>query len=87
MFDASADGRVLVGRTRRNSDNSRAEAAFWTRDDGVQFLSDYLTAQGVDLHDWDLWHINAVSSDGNTMLGLGIGPDVGYRWYLQLVEP
>jgi hypothetical protein len=84
VLDATEDGNLIVGRTRRSNDNSRTEAAFWTPDDGVRFLRDHLTALGVDMNSWDLWHVNAVSDDGNTMMGLGIGPDVGYRWYLQL---
>jgi hypothetical protein len=87
VFDAADDGRMVVGRTRRSNDNSRTEAAFWTPDDGVRFLSEYLTAQGMNMSGWELWHISAVSDDGNTMIGLGIGPDVGYRWYLQLAAP
>lgn len=87
VFDATPDGRVVVGRTRRYNDSSRTEAAFWTSANGVTFLSEHLIAHGVDVSGWDLWHVNAVSDDGNTMIGLGIGPDVGYRWYLQLVAP
>jgi hypothetical protein len=87
VFDSTPDGRVMVGRTRHSNDNSRTEAAFWTSENGVTFLSEHLNAHGVDVSDWDLWHVNAVSDDGNTMIGLGVGPDVGYRWYLQLAAP
>lgn len=85
-FDSTDDRRLAVGRAAR-SDNSATEAAFWTAESGVVFLADYLEDHGVEVRRWDLWHVNAVSDDGNTMMGLGIGPDVGYRWYLQFEAP
>lgn len=87
VFDATSDGRLVVGRTRPSNESARTEAAFWTPSDGVRLLLEYLKERGVEMNGWDLWHVNAVSDDGQTMLGLGIGPDVGYRWYLQLADP
>lgn len=85
-FDSTDDGKLAVGRAARDEDSTK-EAAFWTAEGGVVFLADYLMDHAVDVRRWDLWHINAVSDDGTTMMGLGIGPDVGYRWYLQLEAP
>ena len=87
IFDATPDGAVVVGKTRRSYDSPRMEAAFWTEEAGVQLLAEYLESRGTELNGWDLWHVNAVSDDGKTMMGLGIGPDVGYRWYAQLEAP
>ncbi len=89
VFDATPDGAMAVGKTRRgdgSDGSSNAEAAIWLRDKGVLFLRDVLSERGVNLNRWELWHVNTVSDDGLTMMGLGIGPDVGYRWYLQLPE-
>lgn len=89
VFDATPDGHVAVGRARRSDDQTSLrdkEAAVWIRDVGVRFVRDILEAAGSDVNLWQLWHVNAVSDDGLTLLGLGVGPDVGYRWYLQLPE-
>ncbi len=89
VFDATPDGAMAVGKTRRGDGStsaSNAEAAIWLRDKGVRFLRDVLAERGVNLNRWELWHVSTVSDDGLTMMGLGIGPDVGYRWYLQLPE-
>lgn len=85
-FDSTNDGKLVVGRAARDEDSAK-EAAFWTTESGVVFLADYLLGHDVDVRRWELWHVNAVSDDGKTMMGLGIGPDVGYRWYLQMEAP
>lgn len=87
VFDATPDGHVAVGKARRSDSQNDArdkEAAIWIRGIGVRFLRDILEEAGLDVSLWQLWHVNAVSDDGLTLLGLGVGPDVGYRWYLQL---
>lgn len=84
VLDATEDGRVLVGKASRSERSSRNEAALWTESLGVVFLSDLLESLGVNMDHWVLWGVSAVSDDGTTMVGSGVGPDVGYRWYLQL---
>jgi hypothetical protein len=84
-FDATENGRIVVGKAKRGTTpRFQFEAAVWVRDRGVYFLHDVLPARGVSLVNWRLWHVSAVSNDGSTMTGLGLGPDVGYRWYLRL---
>lgn len=86
-FDATEDGRIVVGKAKRGTTpRFQFEAAVWVQERGVYFLHDILPERGVPLINWRLWHISAVSNDGSTMTGLGLGPDVGYRWYLRLPD-
>jgi hypothetical protein len=39
---------------------------------------------GIDVGSWDIWSVNAASSDGKTLFGLGISPTYGARWLLRL---
>lgn len=64
------DGSVIVGgAASANGD----EAFFWTEADGMVSLNDWLEDSGVDMDGWRLRTANAVSADGRTIVGVGVG--------------
>ncbi len=72
----SGDGSIIVGAYLDGSEYGRA--AIWT--DGVfEDLQDKLELDGVDLLGWQLISALAVSTDGETIVGLGIDPETGRR--------
>ena len=74
MVALSDDGRVIGGAVAPEFGPSR-NALLWF--DGAPVdLRDYLLGQGVpEVQDWHLSQVSAVSSDGQTIAGWGIGPD------------
>jgi uncharacterized membrane protein len=65
----SGNGVVIVGAAVQG-DNARAFV--WDAFHGSRALADILTAQGVDLHGFDIGKANAVSFDGLTIVGSGL---------------
>ncbi|HEY0178015.1 MAG TPA: hypothetical protein VGC30_00090 [Dokdonella sp.] len=66
------DGSVVVGWNGADFDRS---AAIWTATGGMQPLADYLAQNGVAVPDgWTLGAATAVSADGETIGGWGLGP-------------
>lgn len=72
--DASADGSVIVG-IARGFFTDRDTAFIWTRDAGLRNLKDVLQDDyQLDLSGWTLVAATAVSDDGQTVAGYGVGP-------------
>ena len=72
--DASADGSVIVG-IARGFFTERDTAFIWTRDAGLRSLKQVLQDDyQLDLSGWILVAATAVSDDGQTVAGYGVGP-------------
>lgn len=72
-FDVSDDGNVIVGASGFGFNRL---AVIWTPDTGMQYLSDWLATQDVTIPDgWTLGTATAVSGDGKTIGGWGLGPN------------
>ena len=71
-FAVSADGSVVVGES---NSASGGEAFRWTSSSGMLSVASMLTASGIDLTGWRLGTAIGVSSDGNTIVGVGWNPD------------
>ena len=71
--DASYDGALVLGWVLNDSGY---EAFVWTQADGMQRLIDVLVANGATgLDGWILEEAEAVSADGNWVVGYGTPPD------------
>jgi len=68
----SDDGAVILGRSR--SLGLPDEYFVWTEPDGLRSLRDVLGASGVNVSGWASLTAEALSSDGNTIVGQGVNP-------------
>jgi uncharacterized membrane protein len=88
--DVSADGRVVVGSTNFFGFSFLAppEAWIWDPESGMRTLEEVLNEHGVDLTGWDLRVAEAVSADGQTILGIAEDAQ-GNEWgfLAQVPEP
>jgi len=86
-FGVSADGSVVVG-TGCSAPHS-SEAFVWTPANGIQSLHDVLAYDyGLDLTGWRLVDAYAVSADGHTIVGEGVGPRGRTEaWVATIPEP
>jgi uncharacterized membrane protein len=85
MLTTSDDGRVIGGSFSFGLD---AEALIWL-DGEVHFLRDYLRANGVPdaFRGWiNSGFVQAVSSDGRTLVGYGAGPTTFQGYMVVLPE-
>jgi len=74
MLALSDDGGVIGGYVRPVF-NPATDALLWFDGNPVD-LREYLLGQGVlEVQDWQLSMVSAVSSNGQTIAGSGIGPD------------
>jgi uncharacterized membrane protein len=85
-FGVSGDGSVVVGQ---GSSSNGTEAFRWTSGGGMESLMDVLIAEGVDVSDWNsLTRAEAVSADGNTIVGYGINAAGNTEAFIAIVpEP
>lgn len=65
------------------------EALLWREGSGFEPLADFATgALGLDLNGWTLVRANAITPDGNAIVGEGINPDgVEQGWVIYLDSP
>ena len=79
----SDDGAVILGRSLYA--DGHTEYFVWTLADGLRSLSDLLAASGVDISGWQNLQAEALSADGNTIVGQGINP-AGFNegWAIRL---
>lgn len=68
----SDDGAVIVGRSF--FPDGRTEYFVWTEAEGPRSLRDLLASSGVDVSGWQNLAAEALSGDGNTIVGQGINP-------------
>jgi probable HAF family extracellular repeat protein len=66
-YGVSADGRVVVGGAYDNTGNSRA--FLWTPETGIGTLDVWLGIQGLDTSATSFLTANAISADGNVIVG------------------
>lgn len=71
---ASADGQVILGYSESTWWVDR-RPMIWTAGSVGQYLSDFLTARGVDLTGWELETAVDVSADGKSIVGYGRAPE------------
>jgi uncharacterized membrane protein len=75
MLALSDDGQVIGGAVAPVFGPGRT-ALLWFNGDPVD-LREYLLANGVpEVQDWSLSQVSGVSSDGHTIVGWGIGPEL-----------
>ena len=84
-YATSSDGSTVVGVGRI----STGEAAFiWTQAGGLQELAQVLTDGGTDLTGWSLTRAYGISSDGRSIVGMGINPSGNSEaWLATIPEP
>jgi uncharacterized membrane protein len=63
------------------------EAFIWTANTGMLRVRDVLTDLGVDMTGWALLEATAISDDGLTIVGNGIGPNGREGWVAHIPEP
>lgn len=73
-YGASADGSIVVGR--RTESGERSRAFLWDDANGLRDLGVALSALGIDLEGVSLRSALAISSDGQTIMGIGFQGDV-----------
>jgi uncharacterized membrane protein len=84
-YGVSADGSTVVGQGRVVSGN---EAFIWDAANGMRELDAVLTNLGLNLTRWRLFAATAISADGKTIVGWGIGPSGdGEGWLAVIPEP
>jgi uncharacterized membrane protein len=66
----SLDGSLIVGKGLLG--DSSTGAAVWSEELGTVSIYDLLTGQGIDLTDWTLSSVSAISDDGTALIGSGI---------------
>ena len=72
LRDVSADGLFAVGE---GQDDIGRAAVIWDANNGLRQLSTVLTEKGVDFSTWRLQTVNAISDDGNVLVGSGFNPN------------
>jgi probable HAF family extracellular repeat protein len=70
-YDVAGDGSVVVGRASRNS---RFFATRWDPINGMEPIEELLANAGIDMAGWQLQHAEAISDDGDVIVGFGINP-------------
>lgn len=86
MNAVDATGATLVGEA---GPVGGWEALLWREGSGFELLADFATgALGLDLDGWTLVRANAITPDGNAIVGEGINPDgVEQGWVIYLDSP
>jgi len=81
----SDDGAVIVGKSFFA--DGQVESFVWTEADGLRSLRDLLASSGVDVSGWQNLAAEALSGNGNAIVGRGINPS-GYpeAWAFRLQE-
>ncbi len=73
VYAMSADGEVLAGGNNSPWRPLREESAFyWTRETGLVLMKDLLIERGINMDDWTLKSVDAISADGQTLFGRGV---------------
>ncbi|MBL8746538.1 MAG: hypothetical protein JNK58_09305 [Phycisphaerae bacterium] len=77
--DMSADGSVIVGTVMAFSGT---RCFLWTPSEGMRDLETHLRGSGQDLDDWQVLSVEAVSADGQYVLGRGVTPTGQVRGFV-----
>ena len=80
----NANGSIIVGS---GNDDSGQTAIIWDATNGMQRVSDVLTAGGVDLTGWTLTSAQAISDDGTVIAGNGVSTNGTEAWIATLDLP
>ncbi|GAB4207169.1 MAG: hypothetical protein Fur0019_11310 [Tibeticola sp.] len=72
-LSVSANGAIVVGQAQTSG--GQFQAFRWSSDSGMQKLQDWLASSGVNIGAWKLEGANAISADGNTIVGYGTNPN------------
>lgn len=86
-YGVSADGSVVVGTAGAYSEYG-IQAFIWDGVHGMRSLRRVLEEEyDLDLRGWYLIHARAISYDGLTIVGEGIGPNGEEGWVAHIPEP
>jgi probable HAF family extracellular repeat protein len=87
-IDVSGDGSIVVGISE-TADEMVNEAFIWDEVHGIRDLREVLiTDYGLDLAGWSLQKAIAISSDGSTIVGVGLNPlNQTEAWIATVPEP
>ncbi len=84
-FAMSRDGTVMVGFSGNPFLSFNPGPFIWTRNMGTMNLDEFVRGQGTAMEQWvSLWEPSAVSDDGRTIGGWGIGFLAAAGWVLQI---
>jgi uncharacterized membrane protein len=81
LWAVNANATLAGGTALEGSEN---RAVIWCRGESIMEAEDYLAARGVDLADWELEYIYAMTPDGRVLVGGGGrgGADQAFAIYL-----
>ena len=84
-FAMSRDGTVMVGFSGNPFLSFNPGPFIWTRNMGTMNLDEFVRGQGTAMEQWvSLWEPSAVSDDGRTIGGWGVGFLAAAGWVLQI---
>jgi uncharacterized membrane protein len=85
-YAASSDGLVVVGVSRGPS--TVQEAVIWDEVHGIRSIREVLTGRyGMNLDGWLLLAAWGVSTDGSTIVGIGLDPQGGQQGWRAVLPP
>ena len=67
----SADGKIIVGDFKYDGSTTQYDAFRWVEGEDAESVEAWLTGSGVDTTGWRFEHANAVSDNGETIVGSG----------------
>jgi hypothetical protein len=84
-FALSGDGSVMAGLSGDAFFSIQPLPFLWTKELGTVSLDDFVKNQGTAMEQWSsLWTPLAVSNDGSTIAGWGVGFQYYGGWVLQM---
>lgn len=88
-YGVSGDGNTIVGLSEDPNVAGGVLAVIWTPATGMISLKDHLVSLGASgLSGWDLIEANAISVDGNAIVGMARGPGSSFpEAYVAYLEP
>jgi Matrixin len=84
-YALSGDGSVMVGFSGNAFFSFQPLPFLWTKELGAVSLDDFVKNQGTAMEQWfSLWSPGAISADGTTIAGTGVGFQFYGGWVLDL---
>src|SRR5271165_1131667 len=84
-YALSGDGSVMVGFSGNAFFSFQPLPFLWTKELGAVSLDDFVKHQGTAMEQWfSLWSPGAISDDGTTIAGTGLGFQYSGGWVLDM---